>query len=173
MCSLTRSPGCPTCSSRSPAAAAIARRLVRVPQKRRLGRRVRFLGRVPDGALAPLLGCADVFAMPCRDRWLGLEAEGFGIVFLEAAAAGVAAVAGRSGGSHEAVVDGSTGFVVDGRRPARSAGRSPRCIDDPELRARMGNAARVRAVSEFSYDELVTRLAPVAAGELAGLRQLT
>ena len=62
-----------------------------------------------------LYACADVFAMPCRERWGGLEAEGFGIVFLEAAAAGVPAVAGRSGGSHEAVVDGETGFVVEGR----------------------------------------------------------
>ena len=66
--------------------------------------------------------------MPCRERWGGLEAEGFGIVFLEAAAAGVPAVAGRSGGSHEAVVDGETGFVVESRRArrARRAGRVAR-----------------------------------------------
>ena len=83
--------------------------------RRGLGGRVRFLGRVPDADLPALYGCADVFAMVCRDRWIGLEAEGFGIVFLEAAASGVPAVAGRSGGSHEAVVDGETGFVVDPR----------------------------------------------------------
>ena len=115
--------GCPTCSSRSPVVGATAGGSRRGPRSAGSGRRVRFLGRVPDGALAPLLACADVFAMPCRDRWLGLEAEGFGIVFLEAAAAGVPAVAGRSGGSHEAVVDGSTGFVVDGRSAARGSGR--------------------------------------------------
>ena len=51
--------------------------------------------------------------MCCRDRWAGLEAEGFGIVFLEAAACAVPAVAGRSGGAHEAVVDGETGYVVE------------------------------------------------------------
>src|SRR5262249_40056196 len=62
---------------------------------------VRFLGRVPDDALAAVFGCADIFAMCCRDRWGGIEAEGFGIVFLEAAACAVPAVAGRSGGAHE------------------------------------------------------------------------
>ena len=57
-----------------------------------------------DEDLAALLGAADVFAMACRSRWIGLEQEGFGIVFLEAAAAGVPQVAGDSGGAAEAVV---------------------------------------------------------------------
>src|SRR5262245_58694355 len=60
---------------------------------------VRFLGRVPDADLPSVYGAADVFAMLCRDRWAGLEQEGFGIVFLEAAACGVAQLAGHSGGS--------------------------------------------------------------------------
>ena len=72
--------------------------------------------------------CADVFAMCCRERWGGLEAEGFGIVFLEAAACGVPAVAGRSGGAHEAVVDGETGFVVPPRDVARGARRDRRAV---------------------------------------------
>jgi phosphatidylinositol alpha-1,6-mannosyltransferase len=124
---------------------------------------------VPDAALAPLYGSADVFAMPCRDRWLGLEAEGFGIVYLEAAAAGLPVVAGRSGGSHEAVIDGTTGFVVDGRDVAEIRRAIDRLLDDEDLRARMGAAARARAVREFDYDQLVTRLAPSAAGDLDGL----
>ena len=84
--------------------------------------------------------------MPCRDRWGGLEAEGFGIVFLEAAAAGVPAVAGRSGGSHEAVVDGETGFVVESRALDVRAALGALLADDG-LRARMGGAARRRAVA--------------------------
>jgi phosphatidylinositol alpha-1,6-mannosyltransferase len=148
-------------------------RLERRAAGRGLASRVRFLGRVPDDESFPqLYACADVFAMPCRDRWGGLEAEGFGIVFLEAAAAGVPAVAGRSGGSHEAVVDGETGFVVDGRvldvRGALAA-----LLADEDLRARMGAAARARAVMEFSYDTLAARLAPVVAGDLAGLGPVT
>ena len=78
---------------------------------------MRLLGGVSDAELPGLIGAADVFAMVCRNRWLGLEQEGFGIVFLEAAAAGVPQVAGASGGAGEAVVDGETGLVV--RRPDR------------------------------------------------------
>jgi phosphatidylinositol alpha-1,6-mannosyltransferase len=98
---------------------------------------------------------ADVWAMCCRDRWLGLEQEGFGIVFLEAAAAGVAQLAGRSGGSEEAVVDGRTGLVVDRPSdPTAIADSLARLLDDPGLRARLGAAARERAVTEFDYDRL-------------------
>ena len=148
-------------------------RLERRAAQRGLGDRVRFLGRVADDDSFPqLYASADVFAMPCRDRWGGLEAEGFGIVFLEAAAAGVPAVAGRSGGSHEAVVDGETGFVVDGRA-LDVRGALAALLADDDLRARMGAAARARAVMEFSYDALAARLAPVVAGDLAGLGPVT
>src|ERR1700683_596279 len=88
------------------------------------GAPVRLLGGVTDAQLPELVGAADVFVMLCRNRWLGLEQEGFGIVFLEAAAAGVAQVAGLSGGAGEAVVDGATGLLV--RRPTDvgAAGRT-------------------------------------------------
>jgi phosphatidylinositol alpha-1,6-mannosyltransferase len=148
-------------------------RLARRADRRGISDRVRFLGRVPDDASFPrLYACADVFAMPCRDRWGGLEAEGFGIVFLEAAAAGVPVVAGRSGGSHEAVVDGETGFVVDGAADGVRRALAELLVDD-DLRRRMGAAARARAVLEFSYDTLAARLAPVVAGDLAGLGSVT
>ncbi len=113
-----------------------------------------------------LYGCADVFAMCCRDRWAGLEQEGFGIVFLEAAAAGVPAVAGRSGGSHEAVVDGETGFVVDDLDGATDA--LARLLDDAALRAALGTAARARAVAAFTYDALARRLGAALDAAAAG-----
>jgi phosphatidylinositol alpha-1,6-mannosyltransferase len=149
------------------------KRLEHRAEARGVASRVRFLGRVPDDESFPrLYACADVFAMPCRDRWGGLEAEGFGIVFLEAAAAGVPAVAGRSGGSHEAVVDGETGFVVSPRTlDVRAAIEA--LVADEALRTRMGEAARRRAVAEFSYDALAARLAPIVAGDLVGLGPLT
>jgi phosphatidylinositol alpha-1,6-mannosyltransferase len=141
-------------------------------RRQRVTDRVRFLGRVPDDDSLPrLYASADVFATPCRDRWGGLEAEGFGIVFLEAAAAGVPSVAGRSGGSHEAVVDGETGFVVESRAEDVRAALGAVLADDG-LRERMGVAARARAVDQFSYDGLVARLAPIAAGDLGGLGNL-
>jgi phosphatidylinositol alpha-1,6-mannosyltransferase len=130
------------------------------------GAPVRFLGFVADDDLPGLLGAADAFAMPCRNRWGGLEQEGFGIVFLEAAACGVPGVAGSSGGSSEAVVSGETGFVVDWPEdPVAVAGALGRLLDDGELRCRQGAAARRRAEERFSYD----RLATVLADHLAGL----
>ena len=132
--------------------------------ERRAGGRVRFLGRVPDADLPALYACADVFAMCCRERWGGLEAEGFGIVFLEAAACGVPAVAGRSGGSHEAVADGATGFVIAPKDVHAVRAAIRRLTEDEALRTRMGDAARTRAVTQFSYDVLANQLRAVAAG---------
>lgn len=124
-----------------------------------LGAPVRLVGRVADDDLPAFYGAADLFAMGCRNRWLGLEQEGFGIVFLEAAAAGVAQVAGRSGGAHEAVEHGVTGLIVeDPRSVAEMAEALRRLVVDPALRAEMGQAARARAEAEFSYDLLAERL---------------
>jgi phosphatidylinositol alpha-1,6-mannosyltransferase len=124
------------------------------------GAPVRLLGRVPDDELPTLYGAADVFAMLCRDRWGGLEQEGFGIVFLEAAAAGVPAIAGSSGGSAEAVADGQTGFVLDD--PTSVAALRDvleRLVRQPELCRRMGTAARQRVERDFAYHILAGRLA--------------
>lgn len=132
---------------------------------RRLGAPVRFLGRVGDEELPLLDGCADVWAMLCRNRWGGLEQEGFGIVFLEAAAAGVPQVAGASGGAGEAVADGETGVVVQRPRDvAAVAGAIERLLEDPGLRRRMGEAARARAVALFDYAVLVRRLEAALTG---------
>ena len=80
--------------------------------------------------------------MVCRERWGGLEAEGYGIVFVEAAACGVPSIAGRSGGSHEAVVDGETGFVVDPHDVDGVRAALDRMLGDDALRERLGAAAR-------------------------------
>ena len=124
---------------------------------------VRFLGRVPHDDLPRVYGCADVFAMLCRNRWGGLEQEGFGIVFVEAAACGVPQVAGDSGGAAEAVADGETGIVI--RNPERDESAVADTIAaftlllaDDELRRQMGAASLRRAESEFSYDVLAARL---------------
>ena len=129
---------------------------------------VRFLGRVPDHDLPSVYAAGDVFAMLCRDRWAGLEQEGFGIVFLEAAACGVPQVAGHSGGSDEAVVDGVTGRVVHGDDPLAVAAALAPMLDDATLRHRMGDAARARAIDEFDYTRLSGRLADALAGRLDG-----
>lgn len=120
---------------------------------------VRFLGRVTNEDLPRLYGCADVSTMLCRNRWAGLEQEGFGIVFVEAAACGVPALAGASGGAAEAVADGETGFVLaDPRDVDAVVARLNELFDDPDRRRAMGRAARARVEVEFSYDGLARRL---------------
>ena len=120
---------------------------------------MRFLGRTPFEDMPLLYGCADIFTMLCRNRWGGLEQEGFGIVFLEAAACGVPQVAGSSGGAAEAVDDGVSGIVVkDPTSIDEVAQAFSLLLNSPDLRHKMGNAGRVRAVERFSYDVLTARL---------------
>jgi len=134
-------------------------------QSRRAKAPVHLLGRISEEDKAALLGASDVFVMACRNRWLGLEQEGFGIVFLEAAAAGVPQVAGESGGAAEAVDDGVTGLVVDEPNDAgRVAEAVRRLLVDDDLRRKMGAAARARAEASFDYDLLAPRLAHALAG---------
>jgi phosphatidylinositol alpha-1,6-mannosyltransferase len=120
---------------------------------------VRFLGRVPNDDLPSLYGCADVFTMLCRNRWGGLEQEGFGIVFVEAAACGVPQVAGDSGGAAEAVADGETGIVISEPENVQSVVVAfTKLLEDNVLRERMGRKSRERAVDDFAYDLLANRL---------------
>lgn len=127
---------------------------------------VTLLGRLPDEAMPDLYACGDVFSVLCRTRWRGLEQEGFGIIFVEAAAAGVPQVAGRSGGAHEAVAHGETGLIVDDPTDAGAvADAISELLDDPEQRAAMAVASRIRVENEFDYDELARRL-HAAIGEM-------
>ena len=126
----------------------------------------RLVGRVPNEDLGRFYGCADVSAMLCRSRWGGLEQEGFGIVFAEAAACGVPQLAGDSGGAAEAVVDGVTGRVVSRPQDVDEVASALReLLRDDARRADMGRASRTRAVNEFDYGVLSQRL-----GEVLGVR---
>jgi phosphatidyl-myo-inositol dimannoside synthase len=123
------------------------------------GAPVRLLGRVSNDDLPLLYGCADAFMMLCRNRWAGLEQEGFGIVFAEAAACAVPQIAGDSGGAAEAVVDGETGYVVADPHDVHAvADRLVALLEDDSARTAMAMASRSRAVREFDYSVLVSRL---------------
>ncbi len=78
-------------------------RLERLVRRRQLAGQVVFAGSVDPADVPAYLDAGDVFAMPCRSRRWGLEAEAFGIVYLEAAAVGLPVVGGASGGAPEAV----------------------------------------------------------------------
>jgi phosphatidylinositol alpha-1,6-mannosyltransferase len=121
---------------------------------------VEFLGEVSEEKLKLLLGASDIFAMLCRNRWFGLEQEGYGIVFNEAAAAGLTSIAGRSGGSHEAVLDSKTGLILD--RPGDVAVAKQAIVtlmDDDKLRLAFAEAARHRAETELNTKILASKLA--------------
>jgi len=120
-----------------------------------------FAGEVADEELPSYYGACDVFAMPCRSRWGGLEVEGYGIVFLEAAASGKAVVAGRSGGAAEAVVDGVTGVLVEGDEPKAVALAVAKLLKYPELAAELGSAGRARVEAELTWRVQAERVAEI------------
>jgi phosphatidylinositol alpha-1,6-mannosyltransferase len=129
-----------------------------------LGREIRLAGPVPWAELPAHYAAADVFAMPCRTRGLGLDVEGLGLVFLEAAASGLPVVAGRSGGAPETVQEGRTGTVVDGRDVPAVASAVAGLLADPVRAAGMGANGRRWVTSEWNWDSSADRLAVLLSG---------
>ncbi|MDT7570840.1 MAG: phosphatidyl-myo-inositol dimannoside synthase [Actinomycetota bacterium] len=123
-----------------------------------------FTGSVPWAELPAHYDAGDVFAMPCRTRRRGLEVEGLGIVFLEASATGLPVVAGRSGGSPDAVLDGTTGHVVDGTSVEEVAGSVAGLLADPARARAMGADGRSWVEEEWRWDVLAARLRTLLAG---------
>jgi phosphatidyl-myo-inositol dimannoside synthase len=111
-------------------------------------------GRLPWEELPSAHAALDVFAMPCRTRLGGTDVEGLGIVYLEAQACGVPAVAGRSGGAPEAVRDGETGTVVDGEDPAAVAAALDRWLADPAGRREAGERGRRWVEQRWSWEAI-------------------
>jgi phosphatidyl-myo-inositol dimannoside synthase len=144
------------------------RRLRRLAGASPVADRIHLAGEVAWEDLPAHYAAGDVFAMPCRTRWLGLDLEALGVVFLEAAAAGLPVVAGRSGGSPETVVEGVTGTVVDGRRPGPVADAVAALLADPGRARAMGAAGRRRVEEEFSWPAVVARLEQLLATAAAG-----
>ncbi|QLH21636.1 glycosyltransferase family 4 protein [Streptomyces sp. Rer75] len=118
-----------------------------------------FAGGRPHTEMPSCYAAADVFAMPCRTRKGGLEVEGLGIVFLEAAAAGLPVVAGDSGGAPDAVRDGETGYVVNGRAPRAVADRLIRLLRDRATARAMGEKGRSWVRDTWDWDRSYDRLA--------------
>jgi phosphatidyl-myo-inositol dimannoside synthase len=130
-----------------------------------LTQHIRFEGSVDDSRLRDLYRTAEVFALPTRARvGVGAAGEGFGLVFVEAAAASLPAVAGRAGAVPEVVVDRETGLLVDPMEPRMVADAIGDLLADPELRRRLGTGARSNVLSRFSYESFRDRMGELLDG---------
>ena len=127
-----------------------------------LTRRVRIFSGLPDEAVRAVLHAGDLFVLPTRTMPDG-DSEGFGLVFLEAGAAGLPVIAGAAGGTVEAVIDGQTGLLVDGADPAAVAEAITRLLANPRLARRMGAAGR-RAARAATWSRRAQHLAGLLDG---------
>ena len=134
-------------------------------RKNSLENYVKFLGRLKYDQLPAHIQLGDVFAMPSRSRFFGLEVEGLGIVYLEASACGVPVVAGSSGGAPDAVLAGETGLVVDGTSTHDIADAIAGLLHNPQLRDSMGRRGREWAVQEWSWKIWGERFSQMLLGE--------
>jgi phosphatidylinositol alpha-1,6-mannosyltransferase len=125
---------------------------------------VHFTGKVDQAQLANWYAAGDVFAMPCRTRIGGWDVEGLGIVFLEASATGLPVIVGDSGGAVDAVLDGETGFLVDGNNLSEIRDRLIELLADQDLAKRMGSAGRNWVAQEWTWEHSFNRLESLLSG---------
>ena len=114
--------------------------------------RVHLLGHVPMEDLPRWYCAADLFAMP--NRTVNNDTEGFGKVYIEAAACGRPSIAGLVGGTGAAVLDGITGLRVDGASLEEVTNALRRLLSDSTLANRLGKKGRRRAVEMFSWEQV-------------------
>ena len=126
-------------------------RLEKLVTKHSLQKSVSFIGRIQYKDLPGYICVGDIFAMPSRSRFAGLEVEGLGIVYLEASACGLPVIAGTSGGAPDAVIEGVTGFVVNGTNTEEIANRAIQLLLDEKLRNSMGTAGRAWIEKEWRW----------------------
>jgi phosphatidylinositol alpha-1,6-mannosyltransferase len=125
---------------------------------------VYFTGKVEQDQLANWYAAGDVFAMPCRTRVGGWDVEGLGIVFLEASATGLPVIVGDSGGAVDAVLDGETGFLVNGNDLTQITDRLIQLLTDQDLAKRMGAAGRTWVTQEWTWEHSFKRLDSLLSG---------
>ena len=112
---------------------------------------VSFIGRIQYAQLPQYICAGDVFAMPSRSRFFGLEVEGLGIVYLEASACGLPVIAGSSGGAPDAVLEGVTGIVVDGENNNEIAAAAIKLLNDLDGAKAMGLAGREWIIENWRW----------------------
>ena len=125
--------------------------------------RIVFTGEVADDDLVDYYRLGDVFIMPNRELANG-DTEGFGLVFLEANSCGLPVIAGRDGGSTDAVCHGQNGLVVNGNSVADIASAMATLRSDPLLRAKLCQGGRAMAASA-DWKEKAAMFVRLCAGE--------
>lgn len=113
------------------------------------------IGAVSEADLPRWMNACDVFAMPNRE--INGDNEGFGMVFIEAAACGKPSIAGKAGGTGAAVLEGVTGYRVDGSQVSAVAAVLHQVLVDPGIVASSGAAALNRARNEFDWDRVADK----------------
>ena len=116
---------------------------------------VRWFGAVSDAELVQLYALCNVVVLPVLD--LDYDVEGFGMVALEAAAAGKPVIATRCGGLPDAVEHGASGILVEPGDYQRLSESIVTLLKDPQMGAAMGQSGRQRAVKNFSWNSVVSR----------------
>ncbi len=119
--------------------------------------RVRVAGPVGWEELPATYAALDLFAMPCRTRWAGLDVEGLGIVYLEAQASGVPVIAGRSGGAPETVRDPRAGATVDGRDVRAVTTSLLHWVGDADARRAARDPARRSVAGSYGWGAIAAR----------------
>ena len=127
-------------------------KLVKRVKKLGLEENVTFVGRINYEKLPEYICVGDLFAMPSRSRFGGLEVEGLGIAYLEASACGLPVIAGSSGGAPDAVVDGKSGAVVNGTDITAIANTVIKFLRDPEGSQQMGQFGRNWVVEKWRWE---------------------
>jgi phosphatidylinositol alpha-1,6-mannosyltransferase len=133
------------------------KRLERLVRNLKVEESVIFTGRVDHDLLPDYFRLGDIFAAPCRSRYGGLEVEGLGIVYLEASACGVPVIAGKSGGAPDAVLDGKTGLLVNGRDHRDVGAALIKLLSDQPLRQKMGADGRAWMEQLWSWEGIGAR----------------
>jgi phosphatidylinositol alpha-1,6-mannosyltransferase len=118
--------------------------------------RVIFADRVPAQQLPEVFALSDVFVMPSRERTDSCDAEGFGLVFLEASACAKAVVGGRSGGIPDAIIEGETGLLVNPDDVGELTAAIVELLSDDHLARRLGEQGRSRVVQDFAWERVAT-----------------
>jgi glycosyltransferase involved in cell wall biosynthesis len=125
-----------------------------------LGVRCRFLGIQPTAVVCQWMAGSAVFCVPSVVAASG-DAEGFGMVFIEAQAMGLPVVSTLSGGIPEAVINGETGLLVAERDPQALTEAILQLMEDEELWQRYSLAGRKHVVNHFNLAQQTRRLESV------------